>query len=106
MDARLVRTIKDNTDCDHSLIVGPQKTIEDKLLVGHCDSCGHEVALELDKSGERTGRSWLVQYDKVDDKRLKKQIADTDGARNAVDDVLTHKNTDVLPMEDEHEQRP
>jgi len=44
--------------------------------------------------------------DTRDDQRLKKQITDKDGIRNAVDGILTNKDTDDLPMEDEHQNLP
>jgi len=44
--------------------------------------------------------------DKLDQNRLKKQIADDEGVRNSVDDVLTHKDTDDQAMEDTHEELP
>ncbi len=47
-----------------------------------------------------------MSKDNRDDNRLKKQIADKDGVRNTVDEVLTHKDTDDLPMEDGHERLP
>jgi hypothetical protein len=44
--------------------------------------------------------------DEKDEKRLKKGIADKNGNRNAVDDILTHRDTDDASMEDEHEKLP
>jgi len=48
----------------------------------------------------------LCLPDKLDHTRLKKQIVDTEGIRNAVDDVLTHQTTADLPLEDTHEDLP
>jgi NAD(P)H-flavin reductase len=42
--------------------------------------------------------------DMRDDRRLKKQIADKDGVRNTVNDILTNRDADDLAMEDEHEK--
>ncbi len=38
--------------------------------------------------------------DTRDDQRQKKQIVDKDGIRDASDEILTHKDTDDLAMED------
>ena len=55
------RLVDDNGDCEHKFLVGPQQKIKD-LYVGHCDECRQEVALEMDKNDERTGRSWIIEY--------------------------------------------
>ncbi|HLK34662.1 MAG TPA: hypothetical protein VKT29_16325 [Terriglobales bacterium] len=55
------RLVDDNGDCEHRFIVGPQRKIKN-LYVGHCDECRQEVALEIDKNDERTGRSWIIEY--------------------------------------------
>src|SRR5258706_7254711 len=59
------RLVEDSTGCRHRFIVGPQK-IENSILFGSCDHCKIEVAIELEKDSqtERTGRSWLVQFEK------------------------------------------
>ena len=108
MSVATFRQAKDTTGCKHAFLVGPQRTIKN-VLVGHCDSCSREVAVELGNNGERTGRSWLIEYgrgDELDQARLKKQIADGEGMRNAVDDVLTHENAEALTTEDTHEELP
>ena len=102
--------VEDVTGCYHEFIVGPQRKIK-QFFVGHCDSCKREVVLELDKADERTGKSWLIEYENLDVNtldftRLKKQVVDGDGIRNAVDDVLTNRETDSLSMEDTHEELP
>ena len=62
LDVGTFKQVEDNSGCAHKFIVGPQRTIKN-LLVGHCDACGgREVAVELDKAGNRTGRSWLIEY--------------------------------------------
>ena len=48
----------------------------------------------------------FVGSDELDMARLKKQIADQDGVRNTVDDLLTDPNTADLSMEDTHEDLP
>ncbi len=58
---RTFKLVEDNSECRHEFIVGPQRRVKD-LLFGHCDACLHEVAVELDKAGKRTGRSWLIEY--------------------------------------------
>jgi hypothetical protein len=55
------KLVEDSSRCKHEFIVGPQRRVEN-LLVGHCDACRHEIAVEVDKAGERTGRSWLIEY--------------------------------------------
>jgi hypothetical protein len=55
------KLIEDSTGCKHEFIVGPQSKIEDKL-VGFCDVCNREVAVQLDNADERTGKSWLIEY--------------------------------------------
>ena len=54
------RQVEDNSGCEHRFIVGPQR-LSECLHIGHCDKCKREVALELDESGGRTGKSWLVE---------------------------------------------
>ncbi|HZL65963.1 MAG TPA: hypothetical protein VFC29_01390 [Candidatus Limnocylindrales bacterium] len=53
--------VPDNTGCEHKVIVGPKRRGEN-LDYGHCTNCKREVALELDKNGSHTGRSWLIEY--------------------------------------------
>lgn len=52
---------EDKTGCKHDFIVGPQRTVKN-LLIGNCDACRNEVAIEQNKDGERTGKSWVIQY--------------------------------------------
>lgn len=61
MESRTYRYVEDGTGCPHNFIVGPQRKVEDKL-VGFCDACQREVAVQLDETDERTGKSWLIEY--------------------------------------------
>ncbi len=56
------RLAGDNSGCEHRSLVGPNR-IEERVHYGHCHECGREVAAELDKGGQRTGRTWLVEYE-------------------------------------------
>jgi hypothetical protein len=61
MEAGTFKLVEDKSGCKHEFIVGPTRR-DKNLLFGHCDACRREVAAELDKAGERTGRSWLIEY--------------------------------------------
>jgi hypothetical protein len=61
VESRTYRFVEDATGCSHKFIVGPQSRMEDKL-VGFCDACKREVAVQLDKTDKRTGKSWLIEY--------------------------------------------
>jgi hypothetical protein len=61
MEFRRMRRVEDNSGCEHRFLVG-QKRVEENIRYGYCQECGREVAIELDKKGERTGRTWLVEY--------------------------------------------
>ncbi len=109
MNVRSFRQIEDTSGCKHKFVAGPQRRMQPDLLAGFCDLCTREVAVELDKNDERTGRSWLIEctdHDELDHARLKNQIVDKDGIRNADDDLLTHETTDDLSLEDTHEDLP
>jgi len=59
------KLVEDTSGCKHEFIVGPQRKIQDdkqNVFAGHCDACRREVALELNKTDERTGKSWLIEY--------------------------------------------
>lgn len=59
------KLVEDTSGCKHGFIVGPQRKIQNdrqNIFVGHCDTCRREVALELNKTDERTGKSWLIEY--------------------------------------------
>lgn len=62
-----VKLVQDNSGCKHSLI-WPTRSEEDKLY-GKCFLCHDQVALELDRVGRRTGRSWIVEALLYDDTR-------------------------------------
>jgi hypothetical protein len=53
--------VEDSSGCSHEFLSGPQRRIDDKL-VGYCDDCRCEVAVQLDKADERTGKSWRIEY--------------------------------------------
>lgn len=61
MRVRSFRQVEDKSGCNHAFLVGPQRRIKN-LLVGHCDSCKREVAVEVNEKDERTGLSWLIEY--------------------------------------------
>lgn len=59
------KLVEDTSGCKHEFIVGPQRKLQNhkqNIFVGHCDSCRREVALELNQTDERTGKSWLIEY--------------------------------------------
>jgi hypothetical protein len=57
-----MRRVEDNSGCEHRVLVGP-KRVEEHIGYGSCQECGREVAIELDKNSQRTGRTWLVEYE-------------------------------------------
>ena len=61
MSVRSFKQVEDKSGCKHEFLVGPQQRIN-KLLVGYCDSCKREVAVEMNDKDERTGRSRLIEY--------------------------------------------
>jgi hypothetical protein len=56
-----VRLVEDHSNCKHRFLAGPERA-ESHVKYGHCQDCHREVAIQLDKDGERTGRTWLVEY--------------------------------------------
>ena len=53
-----IKQTPDESGCNHSLN-GPIRK-DDKFEYGFCDTCNQEVAIQLNKTGERTGKSWIV----------------------------------------------
>lgn len=54
-----MQLVEDTPGCKHSF-AGPTRSEDDKLY-GRRYLCHHGVALELDATGKRTGKAWIVE---------------------------------------------
>lgn len=61
MRSGTIRYVEDDSGCKHRSLDGPSLTYEN-FRYGWCWECGREVAIELDKNGQRTGLTRLVEH--------------------------------------------